>query len=217
MRILSNLFTVLFSVILIFIATCLFLDISRLQSSLQQFNDASDLEISGTESTVDTIKIDKDDFRFLSWDSEVNQALATVNSSLAMQESNKGQQQIYLSKAHYFYQQSLRFTPKNINSIIGNLSLLIDHGAPLNYFLPRINDLALLTPKDQDLRAEIAMLVFKLSVLYQDEQSQTMLINSLNKLFKYSMDYRGMTQVRRYANLFDQKELLTRVATNVKK
>ncbi len=216
-RILPRLISLIILALLIYLSVKLLVEVNRLQDSLEQMNYSSQQESLGSNNAhLENLKIDSKDFQLLSWDSEISYTLASANLYSIRYTDNKGLQQALLSEAQNLLNKAQHFSPLNINAAISNLSILIDQGAPLNYLLPKIDKLIDLVPKDQDLKADIAKLCFKLSVINNDAMSQAEIIDRLNKLFIFSMDYRGMTQVNRYARLFNQNELLARVKTNVR-
>ena len=204
------------SALSILIAAVLFFQLNQLQSRLELINDFDISLDTKSFKEVKNIQVNHADYNFLFWDSEVSYTLALADLHAAALIGHKGLEQLAKSKILQHLQEVRYFSPMNINSTILELSILIDQGAPLDFILPKIDKLIDLTPKDQDLKAEIARLCFKLSLLNQDIGGQKKIINRLNKLFIYSMDYRGMTQVRRYARLFGQDDLVKNIETNVK-
>ena len=165
---------------------------------------------------VEDLNINNEEFRFLLWDSEVGQTLASANIYSTASISNKGLVQAILTQAQDRLTATQKYSPRNINSYLTKLNLLIDQGAPFDYVLVKLDELITLVPKDQDLKANIAMLCFKLALINDDPVSQEKIINRLNRLFTYSMDYRGMTQIHRHSEMFEQTELLSKVKTNVR-
>ena len=215
-RIVISSIVLFISALSILTATALFFQLNQLQSRLELINDSNITLDSQIPKKVKNIQVYHANYNLLFWDSEVSYTLALADMRVVAMMDHKGLEQLEKSKILQNLQEVRYFSPMNINSTILELSILIDQGAPLDFILPKIDILIGLTPKDQDLKAEIARLCFKLSLLNQDIAGQKKIINRLNKLFVYSMDYRGMTLVRRYARLFGQDDLVKKIDTNVR-
>lgn len=147
----------------------------------------------------------------LSWDADIGSILIQVISNLTGQTSNKGQQQPLVSKAQKYYQHALSYRPRDILLLSGRLDLLIDQGAPADYILPELDKIIAFVPKDQDLKADLAMICFKLLALNPQPSVQSQIIERLQSLFNYSMDYRGLIALRRYAKLYGQENVLKNI------
>ena len=151
----------------------------------------------------------------LPWDADLSSMLIIVVNNLANETVNKGQQQALLSKAQDYYQHALSLRPRDVQVLSGQLDLLIDQGAPAEYILPKLDEVISFVPKDQDLKAELAMLCFKLLALNPQQSVKAQIIKRLQRLFNYSMDYRGLIVVKRYAKLYGQEDVLNKTLSQV--
>lgn len=205
-----NLVLVLFSLVVVYFSFSTFDTLARLQVLVNRLNEGSQNQVptdkDGGQSAV--LSEFEQLFDQINWDADVGSMLIQVINNQVNQTSNKGRQQSLLSKAQTYYQHSLSFRPRDIQLLSGKIDLLIDQGAPADYILPQLDEIIVLVPKDQDLKAELAMICFKLLALNPQPSVQSQIIKRLQSLFKYSMDYRGLIHVRRYAKLYGQEEVL---------
>ena len=151
----------------------------------------------------------------LPWDADLTSMLIIVVNNLVNETLKKGRQQTLVSKAEDYYKHSLSFRPRDVQVLSGQLDLLIDQGAPADYILPKLDNIISLVPKDQDLKAELALICFKMLSINPQPPVQEQIINRLQSLFHYSMDYRGLIIVRRYAKIYGQEEVLKSILSQI--
>lgn len=207
-----NLILLLVSVFLIYFSFTAHTTLSRFQSLINQLNQYS-LDKTATAALDQTellAQLERLHTR-LPWDADLTSALSTVANNLANETVQKGRQQILASKTHEYYQQSLSYRPRDVEVLSGQMELLIDQGAPVDYILPKLDAVISLVPKDQDLKAQLALICFKLLSVNPQSQAQSRITERLQRLFDYSMDYRGLILVRRYARLYGQEETLKKI------
>ena len=200
----------LFSIVLVYFSFNSFNTLAKLQNLVNRLNQTSQNQTNpvNTAAQLDLLVEFEGLHDKLPWDADIGSMLITVVNNRLNEIDNKGQQQFLASKIQKYYQQSLSLRPRDIQLLSGRLDLLIDQGAPAEYILPKLDEIITLVPKDQDLKAELAMICFKLLALNPQPVAQTQIINSLKNLFDYSMDYRGLIHVRRYARLYGQDDVL---------
>lgn len=211
-----NLILLLFCALLVYFSFSGFQALTRLQTLVNQLNDTPHDQLISTHNSSPPQYLSEFEqlHEKLAWDADVSSMLLQVINNLIDLTANKGQQHLLQSKALGYYKHSLSFRPRDVELLSGRLDLLIDQGAPVEYVLPRLDKIIALVPKDQDLKAELAMLCFKLLALNPQIATQKQVITRLQSLFDYSMDYRGLILVRRYAVLYGQENVLKKILSN---
>ena len=202
---LFDLLLLAFSALVFYISCLIYFDLSKVNNVVSNLN--LNLEDQSQSPTVDYLNLAKHEpFKYLFWDANVNTLLGQINTNIANQQTNKGATQTFIAKAEKYYADSLKYRPREFNALLGQISLLIDQGAPVDYVLPKVDELIALIPKDQDLKGEVALICFKLINLADSESKVEQINNRLKKLFAYSMDYRGIRQFKRYAKIYGQQK-----------
>ena len=214
---LVSVFLCLLSLLLVYFSFATFDTLAKIQNLVNNLNQTSDAQLLSVNSGIDGGRLaefenlhDK-----LSWDADTGAMLITVINNSARANASQGRQHALIAKAQNYYQHSLSLRPRDIQLLSGQLDLLIDQGAPADYILPKLDKLITFVPKDQDLKSELAMLCFKLMSLNPSADEQVRITNSLQSLFDYTMDYRGLIYVRRYAKLYGQEDVLKDVLSKL--
>ena len=188
------------------------LTLSYFQNQVSELNKG---QTSGSQLIANIITEDKHRLSLVNWDANLNYSLAAIENNLAYTDNNLARQEVLLSNAQHKYEKTLTLRPRDITALTSLLNLLIDQGAPADFVLNKLDHIISLTPKDQDLKAEISMICFKLLSIHNDQATHNRIINQLSRLFVYSMDYRGMTLVKRYSILYEQVEVLNQVLAGI--
>ena len=209
MKRLFNLFIALVSLFISYFSIVTLANLTTFQKSVSDLNQNSS-ESSFHQLTKYALNY-KPIMGLETWDADVNYILATANINQAHQTQNIGVQQNLFSQAQDHYHKGLSLRPRDVNILTAQLTLLIDQGVPLTYALNKLDQIISLVPKDQDLKAELSVICFKLLSQNPDENSELLVSDRLSQLFRLSMDYRGITLVKRYAKFYGQQETLTKV------
>ena len=207
----------LLSLLLVYFSFTTFDTLAKIQKLVNKLNQSSYSQTlsENAGSQIDLLNEFERLHQNLPWDADIGSMLITVINNQIKETSNIGQKYALASKAQSYYQQTLSLRPRDIQLLSGQLDMLIDQGAPVDYILPKLDEIISFVPKDQDLKSELAMICFKLLSLNSQAVEQKKIINSLQSLFDYTMDYRGLIDVRRYAKLYAQEDVLKNILSTL--
>jgi len=146
----------------------------------------------------------------LFWDADISYIDGVINSNRARPVENKGLKQDLLSQAYSSYQRALYFRPRAVDSMIGSLSILIDH------IISKLDHIISIIPTDDMFKAEATLVCFKLMSLHiEDTNVIESITMRLKILLSQPIDYRAMTQVKRYAKYYSKTDELGKVLSKV--
>ncbi len=205
-----NVILLLISLLLVYFSSSVFVALAKVQDLVTKLNDSPQTQFFSLDNGGrQSIRLEFEQLhQKLPWDADIGAMLIAVLNEHIAQTPDKGKQQLLVSRAQNYYKYSLSLRPRDVQLLTGQLDLLIDQGAPAEYILPKLDELISFVPKDQDLKAELAMICFKLLALNPQPSSQFQIKKRLQSLFRYSMDYRGLIHVRRYAIIYGQEDVL---------
>ncbi len=186
------------------------------QNQLTKINDQSDRASSAVTDMIVRNSLKNPDYLF--WDADISYNNGLINYHHASMVENKGYKQVLLSRSYGHYQQALHFRPRATDSLLGSLIVLIDQGAPADHILPKLDRIISIIPTDDMFKAEATLVCFKLMALnFENKEMMKSITLRLQKLLSIPLDYRAMTEVKRYARLYSEPSNLEEVLIKVLK